>query len=500
MFGNDITIPHLLIFIPLLAGLFTFFIKKEAGAKAWSLLASFITLGISILSLIYVKRDDLNGYTFNYEWLKFIGASFSVQLDGVGRLLTLLTAISFPLIFISTYNTSYKNANSFYGLMLLAQAGLMGVFVSTDALLFYFFWELALIPVYFLCSRWGGERRIQATFKFFVYTFAGSLLMLIGIIYIYLQTQPVTDKAGAIISDHSFAMSAFYGVKAKLIAVQQYKLFWLFFAAFAIKMPIFPFHTWQPDVYEQSPTSVTMVMSGVMVKMGLFGLIRWLLPMFPLAVVKFDNVVIGLSVVGIIYASLIAIKQDDLKRLAAYSSIAHIGLMCAAIFTTKQIALEGVMIQMFNHGINIIGLWIVIELTEKQLGVRKISQLGGVAHKAPVLTIMLVIIALANIALPLTNAFVGEFMMFSGLFKWNVWYAAVAGLSIILAAVYTLNMIQKVFYGESNGLTATMKDISLNEKLVLAVIVILIFAGGIYPQPFFDLTKQTVASLVTIFK
>ena len=499
MFGNDITIPHLLIFIPLLAGLFTFFIKKEGAAKAWSLIAAFITLGISILSLVVVKRNDLNGLTFNYEWLKFIGASFSVQLDGVGRLLTLLTAVSFPVILIATYNNSYKNPNIFYGLMLLSQAGLMGVFLSTDALLFYFFWELALIPVYFLCSRWGGEKRIQATFKFFVYTFAGSLIMLLGIIYVYLHTAAVQHPTThEIISDHSFAMNAFHN--ALLSPPQQNLLFWLFFIAFAVKMPIFPFHTWQPDVYEQSPTAVTMVMSGIMVKMGLFGVIRWLLPMFPAAVIKFDNVVIGLSVIGIIYASLIAIKQDDLKRLVAYSSIAHIGLMCAAIFTTKQIALEGVMIQMFNHGINIIGLWIVIELTEKQLGVRKISQLGGVAHKAPVLTIMLVIIALANIALPLTNAFVGEFMMFSGLFQWNIWYAVVAGLSIILAAVYTLNMIQKVFYGESNGLTAAMKDISLNEKLVLAVIVILIFAVGIYPQPFFDLTKQTVASLVTIFK
>ncbi|MES2848310.1 MAG: NADH-quinone oxidoreductase subunit M [Bacteroidota bacterium] len=499
MFGNDITIPHLLIFIPLLAGLLTFFIKKEATVKAWSLIASFITLAVSILSLVYAKRDDLSGYSFNYEWLKHIGASFAVQLDGVGRLLTLLTAIAFPLIFITAYKASYKNANSFYGLMLLTQTGLMGVFLSTDALLFYFFWELALIPVYFLCSRWGGERRIQATFKFFVYTFAGSLIMLVGIIYVYLHTVPILDQqTKAVVSDHSFALRAFQA--ADFSASQQNWLFWLFFIAFAIKMPIFPFHTWQPDAYEQSPTPVTMVLSGVMVKMGLFGVIRWLLPMFPLAVVKFDNVVIGLSVIGIIYASLIAIKQDDLKRLAAYSSIAHIGLMCASLFTTKQVAIEGVMIQMFNHGINIIGLWIVIELTERQLGVRKISQLGGVAHKAPVLTIMLVVIALANIALPLTNAFVGEFMMFTGLFQFNIWYTVVAGLSIILAAVYTLNMIQKVFYGESNVLTASMKDISLNEKLVLAVIVVLIFAVGIYPQPFFELTKASVAALITTFK
>lgn len=492
MFGNYITIPHLLIFIPLLTGLITFFIRSESGAKSWSLLSAILTLVVSILSLVYSNNAELSGMTYNYEWLKFIGASFSVGLDGAGRLLTLLTAIAFPIIFVATYKHSYKNAPVFYGLMLLSQCGLMGVFTAMDALLFYFFWELALIPVYFLCSKWGGEKRIQATFKFFVYTFAGSLLMLVGIIYTYLHAK------GTPVAEHSFSIAAFHNVS--LTASQQNWLFWLFFVAFAVKMPVFPFHTWQPDTYEQSPTAVTMVLSGIMVKMGLFGVIRWLLPVFPLAAVKFDNVVIGLSVIGILYASIIAIRQDDLKRLVAYSSIAHIGLMAAALFSVKQVALEGVMIQMFNHGINIIGLWIVIELLESQLGVRKISQLGGVAHKAPVLTIMLVVTALANIALPLTNAFVGEFMMFNGLFKFNIWYTAVAGISIILAAVYTLNMIQKVFYGETNTLTATVKEISTNEKVILSVIVVAVFLVGIFPQPFFELTKDTVSYLATRFK
>ncbi len=417
-----------------------------------------------------------------------IGASYSIGLDGMGHLLTFLTAFSFPIIFVATYNTNYKNANAFYGLMLLAQAGLMGVFTAMDALVFYFFWELALIPVYFLCSRWGGEKRIQATFKFFVYTFAGSLLMLIGIIYVYLQTAGNGEVA------HSFALNAFYNVP--LTYPQQFWLFWLFFIAFAIKMPIFPFHTWQPDTYEQSPAAVTMVLSGIMVKMGVFAVLRWLLPLFPDAVAKYDTVIIGLSVFGMIYASLIAIKQDDLKRLVAYSSIAHIGLMCAAIFSSTSIGVQGVVIQMFSHGINIIGLWIVVDLIEKQTGVRKISQLGGIAHKAPVLTIMLVVIALANIALPLTNAFVGEFMMFSGLFKFNVWYAAIAGVSIILAAVYTLNMVQKVFYGETNAITATVKEIALNEKIILGVIVGAIFLVGVFPQPLFNLTKDAVTLIL----
>ncbi|MEO6547277.1 MAG: NADH-quinone oxidoreductase subunit M [Ferruginibacter sp.] len=492
MFGNDITIPHLLIFFPLIAGLITFFIKSEGSVKAWSLFSVTITLFISIASLYYRNNNDLSGLSFNYEWLKYMGASFSVSLDGMGRLLAFLTAFSFPVIFIATYRKSYKNSGAFYGLMLLSQAGLMGVFLSSDALLFYFFWELALIPVYFLCSRWGGEKRIAATFKFFIYTFTGSLLMLLGIIYVYLQTGATPY------SDHSFAMQSFYSVL--LAPHQQNWLFWMFFIAFAVKMPIFPFHTWQPDTYEQSPAAVTMVLSGIMVKMGVFGVIRWLLPLFPFAVARFDNIVIVLSIIGMIYASLIAIRQDDLKRLVAYSSIAHIGLMCAAIFTTKSMGLEGVMIQMFSHGINIIGMWIVVDFVEKQLGTRKISELGGLAHKAPVLTIMLVVIAFANIALPLTNAFVGEFMMFGGLFKFNSWYSAAAGLSIILAAVYTLSMVQRVFLGTVNTLTDTMKEISFNEKIILGVIVITIFIGGVYPQPFFELTRDTVAGIITRFK
>lgn len=488
-----ITFPELLTWFPLIAGVVAFIIREEKKVKAWALIASLITLGISVASLVY--SDNTKYFYLNnvsYFWLKYVGSNLTLGLDGMGHMLTALTAVAFPIIFIATSKTSFKNANAYYGLMLLTQAGLMGVFTAMDVLIFYFFWELAVIPAYFLCSRWGGERRIQATFKFFVYTFAGSLLMLIGIMYVYTHTYPTPY------AEHSFAMNAFYS--ATLSVKEQNWVFWLFFVAFAIKMPVFPFHTWQPDTYEQAPTSTTMVLSGIMVKMGIFAVIRWLVPVFPQAAVRFDNIVIGLSVVGMIYASLIAIKQDDLKRFVAYSSIAHIGLMCAAIFTQSSIGLQGVMIQMFSHGINIIGMWIVVDLVEKQTGTRKISELGGIAHKAPVLTIFLVVIALANIALPLTNAFVGEFMMFSGLFKFNIIYTAVALLSIILAAVYTLNMVQKVFYGEANAVTNTIQEISLNQKLVLSVLVVFIFLFGVFPQPLLDLTKDTVMTILTRFK
>jgi NADH-quinone oxidoreductase subunit M len=478
-------IPVLLIVVPLLAGLIAFFLKNERSVRSWALFSSLITLAVSLIGLIVLK--DAKYLAAQYEWMGSLNSSFSVRLDGLGQVLCLLNAVAFPAIFIATWKSNYPKANNFFALMLLMQAGMMGVFLAMDALLFYFFWELALIPAYFLCSQWGGPRRIQVTFKFFIYTFLGSLLMLIGILYIYFHTK-----------DRSFDISSFYnnGLSPK----EQNWVFWLLFIAFAVKMPIFPFHTWQPDTYEQSPTATTMALSGVMVKMGVFGLLRWLLPVLPDASFLWGDTVSTLSVIGMIYASLIAIRQDDLKRLVAYSSIAHIGLMCISIFSVNNIAMQGVMIQLFNHGINIIGLWIAVELIERQFGTRKLSELGGLAQKAPGLALFFVIIALANIALPLTNAFVGEFLMFTGIFNsvatyHNVLLTVFAGICIILAAVYTLNLVRKVFYGNVSVHVENAKDIRLNEKLVLGIIVVLIFWMGIYSQPFLKITENVSADI-----
>ncbi len=470
-------IPLLLILIPLLSGLAVFFLKDATTSKALALGSSVITLALSLMAVS--SKGVLH---YDASWLPGLGGRFTLMQDGMGKMLGLLTAISFPVVFAATFKNTYQKPAAFYGLMLLTQAGLLGVFLAADALLFYFFWELALIPVYFLCSIWGGEKRIAVTFKFFIYTFIGSLLMLVGILFVYAHT-----------ADHSFALQSFYNVQ--LTGKQQAYVFALFFIAFAIKMPIFPLHTWQPDAYEQAPTATTMILSGVMVKMGLFAVIRWVLPMVPGAVKGHALFVIILSVIGMVYASLIAIKQDDIKRLIAYSSIAHIGLMCAAIFTQNQIGLEGVMIQMFNHGINVIGLWIVADVIEQQLGTRKFSELGGLAQKAPTLAILLVVMALANVALPLTNAFVGEFLLFNGLFQYNIWISAVAGISIILSAVYTLNMIQKIFYGNTVEKTNNAVEIDFNVQVVLSVLVVMVLVMGVYPQPMIDLTKDTVNAI-----
>lgn len=493
MLGTYFTFPELLIWIPFFTGLAVIFIKNAKSVKKFAFISSILTLVVSIISLCYSDMVHHPEYFYfqnvSYVWMPYIGSAYSVGLDGMGFLLTFLTAFSYPLIIASTYKAEYKNSNIFYALLLLTQAGMMGVFVATDALLFYFFWELALIPIYFLCSQWGGEKRIRATFKFFVYTFMGSLLMLVGIIFVYLHTPSVSAT-----SSHSFSLQAFY--HSILLPEQQTWLIWLFFIAFAVKIPIFPFHTWQPDVYEQANYPSVMVLSGLMVKMGVFGLLRWLMPIFPDASVQFGDVLILLSLFGLVYASVVALVQNDLKRFVAWTSIAHLGLMAAAIFASNTAGWQGAMLEMLNHGINVLALWIVVDIVEKKTGIRKINELGGLAIKAPTLAIFLVVIALANIALPFTNSFVSEFLMFNGLFEYNKWYAVIAVFGILLSSVYMLTMVQKVFYGKLNTITEKIGEISGVQKIILTILVVAIIVLGIYPEPVIRLTEISVKDIL----
>jgi NADH-quinone oxidoreductase subunit M len=463
----------LLILIPFVSGIISFLWRSES-VKGWALFSTLLTLAIALLACCASKTAALS---FDLPWIASLGARFNLFANGMGVMLTLLNAIVFPVIFISQWNKPVADAHRFYGLMLLSMAGLMGVFLANDLLLFYFFWELALIPVYFLCSTWGGEKRIAVTFKFFVYTFLGSLLMLAGVIYLYLQTPSRT-----------FDWNTIKQTGAALPALTQEVLFCFFFVAFAIKMPIFPFHTWQPDTYEQSSTPVTIVLSALMVKMGLFATVKWLVPVLPAGMEYWSNTIMILSVIGILYASLLALVQSDIKRLIAYSSIAHIGLMSLGIFAQTEIATNGLMVQMFNHGINITGMWLIVAMIEQRYKTRNLRELGGMAGSAPTMAIALVIIAFANIALPLTNGFIGEFMLFHGIFQsanpHHITYMVLAGLGVILGAIYTLNMVQKVAYGEAKT-GAEVTDVSKNEMIGLVIIIGLIIVLGVYPKLLF---------------
>lgn len=291
------------------------------------------------------------------------------------------------------------------------QFALVGVFTSLDGFLFYIFWELALLPIWFICLLWGGADRIRITLKFFIYTLSGSLFMLVALIYLYLQT-PLP---------HTFSLDSFY--ELALTPSQQGWIFWGFFLAFAIKIPIFPLHTWQPDTYTNTPTQGTMLLSGIMLKMGLYGIIRWMVPVIPDGIAEWAWLAMGLSVVGIVYASAMAIAQKDFKRLIAYSSIAHVGLIAAGIFSMNMMGMQGAVFQMLSHGVNAVGLFFIADILIDRYGNREMKDMGGIAHVSSPFAITFTIILLGSVALPLTNGFVGEFMLLNGVFQYSGWLA-----------------------------------------------------------------------------
>ncbi len=471
----------LLILIPLLAGIILFFAPKDF-AKILALATSIATLVICII--LYPTIKSFGVIEFQQQWLPQYGMNFILEMRILGYLMCLLTSLVFTILLISIWNKEQKNEHRFFGLMLLSMAGLMGVFLANDAFVFYIFWEFALIPVYFLCSTYGDENKIKVSIKFFIYTLLGSLLMLVGIMYLY-QQMPVP----------SFAWQSMASTGANLPIGTQATIFALFFIAFAIKMPLFPFHTWQPDTYESVSTPVTVILSALMVKMGLFAVYHWLLPLFPNAALGHINIVLALCVIGILYASLLAIVQTNIKRLIAYSSIAHVGLMCAAMFAHNEnfVGIQGAILQMFNHGINILGLWILVSIIENRINTLNLNEMGGVAKIAPNFTFALVVITLANIALPLTNSFAGEFLMFNGLFtaqsKYAILFTVLAGLSIILAAIYSLQMIKKVAYGELKPQTESFTDLTWNEKIALYAIIAISLILGFFPNLILNLIQ-----------
>ena len=472
----------ILIFLPVIAALAVLLFKNEA-AKHAALAFSVIELAVAAVFLVHFVPDASVQFLVEAPWITRFGIYFKAGIDGISMIMVLLTTILVPLIILTTYKHQYKNAGAFYALILFMQAGLLVVFTALDGFLFYVGWEAALIPIYFICALWGGENRIRITIKFFIYTFAGSLFMLLGIIYLYLQTPEKT-----------FDLIHFY--HANLDAHHQGFVFWAFFLAFAIKMPLFPFHTWQPDTYTEAPTAGTMMLSGIMLKMGIYGVIRWLIPNAPLGFLNWESMAMVLSVTGIVYASLIAFTQNDGKRLVAYSSIAHVGLIAGGIFVWSVVGVQGAMIQMLNHGINVVGLFFIWDIISRRLNTRSISDLGGIAKVAPKFSLAFLIIVLGTVGLPLTNGFVGEFLLLNSLSQYNIWMVSIGGLTLILGAVYMLRMYKNVMQGQTNELTINFQDINGSEVVVLSIICGLIIIIGVYPQPILHISDAAVNNLV----
>jgi NADH-quinone oxidoreductase subunit M len=477
-------ITTFLIFFPLAIGLILFLLKGEQ-AKWIALVAALIELIVTIIVVFIFQRDASVQFQVNIPWITSLGLNFNVGLDGISLPLVLLTNLLTPLIVLSSFGREYSKPNTFYGLILTMQMALVGVFAARDGLLFYLFWEMALIPIYFICLIWGGEHRGRITLKFFIYTLAGSLFMLLALVYLYLQTPGKT-----------FDMLALYETGRALPLHDQNLIFWGMFIAFAIKMPLFPFHTWQPDTYTVAPTQGTMLLSGIMLKMGIFGLIRWLVPIVPKAFAEWSMVVVVLSVIGIIYASVIAMVQKDYKRLIAYSSIAHVGLIAAGLLTWTTMGVQGAMVQMISHGIVVVGLFFIVDIIFDRTKSRLLNELGGIRNAAPMLASVFILIMLGSVALPLTSGFVGEFLLINSLFQYHNITGAIAGLTIILGAVYMLVAFQKSMSGEPNAITATFRDLSMYEKFVLFPTVLLILAIGIYPTPLLEISEPAVKNLV----
>lgn len=484
-----------LILFPLVAAIATLFTSRDTARLA-ALVGGLGTLGIAIVAFLQFQTNATFQFGFDYAWFFNAvdgksGIRFSGAIDGISLLPVVLTALVTPLIILSTFKQTYERTSSFYALILFMQAALMGVFVARDGFLFYFFFEAALIPIYFLAALWGGENRVKVTFKFFVYTIFGSLLMLVALVYLYMATPLVNGV-------HSSAIADFY--QLTLTPVQQGWIFWAFFIAFAIKMPVFPFHTWQPDTYVESPTPATMLLAGIMLKMGVYGLIRLLLPIVPAGVDTWGNTAIILSVIGIVYGAIIAIRQRDMKRLIAYSSFSHVGLMAAGVFSRSEAGLQGALIQMLAHGINVVGLFFIAELILQRTGTRQLDQLGGITRTTPRLTVYFMIILLGSVALPLTNGFVGEFLLLAGVYAYNHYIGLIAGLTIIFGAVYMLRMYQKSMFGQPSARTQSVEDISGTESYVLAILCFFVFWMGLYPASFQKLTTPAVTNLLQYIK
>jgi len=479
-----------------LLALVVFILPSIKWIKIISLGGSLAVFLLSIWGLyLYVTQCHCL-LLFRSGWMENFGISLRFGMDGISLLLVLLTTFLIPLIILSSFQHDYKRPSAFYGLVLLMEAAFIGVFTTFDGLVFYIFWELALIPAYFITAVWGGNDRIRITFKFFIYTFTGSLFMLIALIFLYFQTP----------APHSFSIPSLYN--AMLTAKSETWIFLAFFLAFAIKIPIFPLHTWQPDTYTEAPAGGTMLLSGIMLKMGLYGLLRFMIPICPNAIREWGLIAIILAVTGIVYASIIAIRQKDLKRLVAYSSIAHVGLISAGILTLTPKALEGSIIQMISHGINITGLFIIISIIERRVRTREISSLGGIANIAPWFAAFFMIILLGSIALPLTNGFIGEFLLLLGIFEYNHFIAAFAGLTVIFSAVYMLWMYQRTMLGNINpswnpggsSSSELFTDLSLAEVLTLIPIVIMILWIGLFPGFFLHLAEPAVMDILDFIK
>jgi NADH-quinone oxidoreductase subunit M len=463
--------------------------KMETEVKVGGLIVSLFTFALSI-GIVRGFDSSIAGMQFveSKPWIPNWGISYALGVDGISLWLVLLTTFLTPLVLLSAWNSVKKHVKEYVIAMLALEFGMLGAFFATDLLLFYVFFELMLVPMYLIIGVWGGPRRIYAAIKFFLFTIAGSLLMLIAIIYLVFVIQSAAGPT-------SFAIADLYGLAMPMKT--QALLFFAFALAFAIKVPLFPLHTWLPDAHVEAPTGGSIILAGVLLKLGTYGFLRFVLPFFPDATHEYGWVLAVLAVIGIVYGGLVAWVQPDMKKLVAYSSVSHLGFCVLGIFALNQTSVEGSILQMVSHGLSTGALFLLVGVIYDRRHTRMMADFGGLAKSMPIYATIFVIVALSSAGLPGLNGFIGEFMVLSGTFKTMPWYAVVAASGVIIAAIYLLWLVQRVFFGaldkEENR---NLPDIAWNELLAVAPILVFIVWIGIYPNTFLRPMTPSVHQLL----
>ncbi len=478
-------ILSMIMLLPLIGAFCLFFVKTEEHQK-------YLTLGVSILTavcslpLYFLFDSNTHKYQFaeHHSWIPSLSVHYTLGIDGISLLLVLMTTFLMPLCVLCSWRYITNRVRTFLFLLLLIETSMLGVFMALDFIFFYIVWEATLIPMFLLIGIWGGDRKIYASIKFFLYTLAGSVLMLVAIIVLYFNTSP-----------HTFSIPLLMG-QAYSFSFQLW-VFLAFFLAFAIKVPMFPFHTWLPAAHVQAPTAGSVILASVLLKMGTYGFLRFCLPITPDATLAFTPYILWLSIAGILYGGLTALAQNDMKKLIAYSSVGHMGFVTLGIFVLNPMGMEGAILQMINHGITTGALFLCVGMIYERTHTRELALNAGIGKHMPVYVTFLTFFSLSSLAFPGTNSFIGEFMILAGAFTDTKLIAACAIPGAVLAAAYMLRMLQKVIWGGTeNPVHNTLSDLNVREIITLTPLLFLVFWIGFGPRPFLNIMHVSVAHLL----